>query len=154
MTIKICYWDEVEKLQKERDMTSAEEAEINALRAAPLSLAAKKASKLQALADYRFNKETGGITLAGQHVETDRSTVAQLTSAWALVQVDPSATIDWKRPNGWITHSRVSLNAVLVGIGAHIRACFAREKFHAEQIAALNTGPQVDAYDFTTGWPS
>lgn len=153
MTTKVLYWDNELKQQLERDASPAEEAEVLARRT--LSVDQKKAAKLAALADYRYSKETGGIALGGEVLETDRMTVAQLTSAVALMQVDPSATVDWKRLDGtWVTHNRASLNMALVAIGTHVRTCFTREKFHAEQIAALNTGPQVDAYDFTTGWPA
>ena len=39
MTYKICYWDDVEKCQKERDATPEEAAEIDARKAAPTVVA-------------------------------------------------------------------------------------------------------------------
>jgi hypothetical protein len=35
MTYKVCYWDEIEGCQKERDTTPEETAEIDARKAAP-----------------------------------------------------------------------------------------------------------------------
>jgi hypothetical protein len=35
MTYRVCYWDEIERCQKERDTTPEETAEIDARKAAP-----------------------------------------------------------------------------------------------------------------------
>jgi len=50
MTYKVCYWDEVEGCQKERDTTPEETAEINERRANPQVFVPKTPTKEELLA--------------------------------------------------------------------------------------------------------
>jgi hypothetical protein len=40
-----------------------------------------------------------------------------------------------------------------MSVASHVQACFSQERVHAEAINALETVEDVQAYDFTTGWP-
>lgn len=133
------------------DLTPAEQAEYDARHS---DVAARKLARQDELAALRYAKEVGGITLGGQSVATDRQTVAQLTSAWSLAQQNPSVTIEWKRENGWFTHTAATLAATLGAVGAHVEACFANEKAHWLAIEALTDVAAIDAYDISTGWPT
>jgi hypothetical protein len=54
MTDKICYWDDVEECQKERDATPEEQAEIDARRAYvdPLAYQEQRAAEYPPMTDY------------------------------------------------------------------------------------------------------
>jgi hypothetical protein len=117
-------------------------------------LATVKAERKAALADHRYAKETGGITLGGAAVRTDRESQALVTGAYALVQAAPETILDWKGAGGWAQLDAATMTAIALAVGAHIQACFSNERTHAEAIDALDTVAAVAAYDFTTGWPS
>lgn len=51
MTYKVCYWDEIEGCQKERDTTPEETAEIDARKAAPPPAPPAAPTKEQLLAE-------------------------------------------------------------------------------------------------------
>jgi hypothetical protein len=50
MTYKICYWDEIDRCQKERDATSDETFEINTLKANPIVIIPPAPTKADLLA--------------------------------------------------------------------------------------------------------
>ena len=53
MTYKVCYWDEVDGCQKERDTTPEETAEIDARRANPQVFTRSVPTKEQLLAELQ-----------------------------------------------------------------------------------------------------
>lgn len=110
--------------------------------------------KLTALAYYRWQKETEGITLNGVGIKTDRESQSLLNGALKLFDLNPSLlAIDWKGENGWVQVDKATLEAVGLAVGAHVQACFSREKAHATAIEALTAIDDIEAYDITTGWP-
>jgi hypothetical protein len=118
------------------------------------TLEEQKSLKLTALAYYRWQKETEGITLNGVGIKTDRESQGLLNGALKLFDLNPLlAAIDWKGENGWVQVDKATLEAVGRAVGAKVQACFTREKYHTEAIAALTTIEDIEAYDFTTGWP-
>ncbi len=113
-----------------------------------------KAAKLADLATYRWTKETEGITVSGVAIKTDRESQSLINGALKLFDLNPALpAIDWKGANGWVQVDRATLEAVGLAVGVHVQACFTREKYHAEAIGALTTIEDIEAYDFTTGWP-
>lgn len=111
------------------------------------------AARLTALATYRYQIETGGITVNGNDIATNRETQAMLTGARVTVQTNPEILIDWKCDNGWTQIDKANVEALSAIVAAHVQACFSRERAHSEAISALTTIAEVNAYDFTTGWP-
>lgn len=113
-----------------------------------------KAAKLSALAEYRYRKETGGISVGGVTVMTDRGSQAMLAGAKLIMQSDPERRIDWKGADGWTTMGPTEITTIADAVANHVQACFTAERLHAEAIAALPGDLAViEAYDFTTGWP-
>lgn len=53
MTYKVCYWDSVQKCQKERDATEHEVAEIEARKANPETFVAAAPTKEELLAELQ-----------------------------------------------------------------------------------------------------
>ncbi len=110
-------------------------------------------NKFNALAAYRHEREIAGITVDGVTICTDRESQAMINGAVAYVGLNPEALIDWKGDSEWVQIDRATVLAIGQAVGAHVQACFSREKVHATAIAALATAEEVEAYDFTTGWP-
>ncbi len=120
----------------------------------PATLEEARAAKLAALAATRWQRETGGITVNGIAVATDRESQALLTGAWCRCQQDPETLINWKGGNGWVQLGKTAVEYLAVSVSTHIEDCFTNERIHAEAIAELTTIEEVSAYDITTGWPS
>jgi hypothetical protein len=125
------------------------------------SLALLKAEKTAAITARRWEVETGGITLNGAAIATDAATQAKLSGALQLVQDDDTRILDWKGVNGWITLDATAVTAIAVAVGAHVQACFSREKaLHAAVDAAETTAalalidPQAGTIDGAGGWPA
>lgn len=117
------------------------------------TLAEAIASKLGDLAAYRFDKETGGITVSGINVLTDRESQATLTGAYVAVQLNPDRLIDWKASDGtWTQIDRATVEFLAGAVADHVQSCFSTEKAKAAEILALTTVDAVLAYDVTVGW--
>jgi len=118
-----------------------------------LVLARVKAQRLSDLAAYRYTQETGGITLNGATIKTDLESQAKINGAWSAAQMNPAILIDWKGANGWIQIDAATITAIAMSVANHVQACFSNERVHAEAIALFATTEEIQAYDFTTGWP-
>ncbi len=112
-----------------------------------------RSGKLNALAAYRFQRETAGITLNGAVIRTDRESQAMIAGAKNYSDLTPGILIDWKSEGGWIQIDRQALLAVGQAVGAYVQACFSQERVHAEAIAGLSTLEEIASYNFETGWP-
>lgn len=101
--------------------------------------AASKTALLAYAAAARYAKEIAGLTVAGVAVATDRVSQAQITGAWATVQANPGAVIQWKAADGsWSSLNASQITALANAISAHVQACFAAE---ATLDAAINASP-------------
>lgn len=113
-------------------MTPEEIAEFEASRApAPLNVTALRAY----LAQVRWQKETGGITVAGITVHTDDRSKMMLMGARVHAAADPGFTAPWKTSDGsFVILDAATITALSNAVLAHVNACFARE---AEVQAAI-----------------
>lgn len=97
----------------------------------------RRAVRLQALADYRWRIETGGVTLpSGARILTDRESQAQLTSAYQSLAMPFVDSIDWKAVEGWVTVSEAELRPIAQAVAQHVQACFKAERRVSKQIDA------------------
>jgi hypothetical protein len=104
-----------------------------------------KVDKKAEIADARWLEETGGITLNGVEVATDRESQALLTGAVLKAQDDPSHIVNWKARNGWFQLDSATLIAVADAVRAHVQACFDKEKLFTEQIDIATTSAELEA---------
>lgn len=88
-------------------------------------------------ADKRWQIETGGISVAGAAIQTDRASQAMITGAFAYAQANPSASIAYKTEGGFVMLSAAEIEAIANAVGAHVQACFAAE---AAIVAAIEAG--------------
>lgn len=98
-------------------------------------------------AQKRWEKETGGIEVNGQIIDTSRESQSMITGAYAYSQANPSETIQFKAASGWVTLDAPTMAAIATAVGAHVQACFALEANIAGQIAngTITTTGEVDA---------
>lgn len=113
-----------------------------------------KALKIAALAAYRYERETGGLTVGDTVIKTDRQSQAMLNGAQTYFAMNPDATVNWKAENGWFQINQSMAAAIAQAVASHIQTCFTNERAHFEAISELITVAEIEAYDFTTGWPS
>lgn len=117
-------------------------------------LASARAERKAAATARRYEVETGGITVGGQRIETDREAQAMIAGAKLYADANPDALIDWKGANGWQQVDAATMTAIGQSLGSHIQACFSVERAHHEAIDALNDLAAIATYDVGAGWPS
>lgn len=95
----------------------------------------------------RFRKETGGISVGGKPVATDRESQALISGAFALVQQQPETVIRFKTPSGFVTLDAGQMSAIAIAVAQHVQACFAIEADIAGDIASgeITTTAEIDA---------
>lgn len=98
-------------------------------------------------AQKRWEKETGGIEVNGQIIDTSRESQSMITGAYAYSQANPSETIQFKAASGWVTLDAPTIAAIATAVGAHVQACFALEANIADQITngTITTTGEIDA---------
>ncbi|MFM4933408.1 DUF4376 domain-containing protein [Aeromonas veronii] len=113
-------------------------------------------SSLQAeIAAQRWAVETGGITVSGVRIKTDRESQSQLTGVYAMLKGGLVSDTQWKTADGSFTLvTLVEIEPIAQAVAEHVRACFNEERSHTAAIAMLQTQAELDAYDIHTGWPS
>lgn len=104
-------------------------------------------------AKVRYDAETGGITLNGAKVATDRASQAQLNGAYGMAQANPSFTVRWKGPDGSFSPSlsAAQITTMAEAVGAHVQACFDLE---ADTVAAIDAGTITNCHQVKTAFTS
>ena len=108
-----------------------------------------------AVNERRKAAETAGIVVGEQDVPTGREDQAMLAGARQYVQMHPEAVIDWKNPDGSFTPlDAAAVEALASAVGAHVQACFTREKELLAELAALpGDEAALEAFALDEGWP-
>lgn len=103
-------------------------------------------------AQKRFEVETGGITIAGVAVATDRESQSLINGAYSAVQRDPQRVIDWKGANGFVLLDAAAVTSLADAVAAHVQAAFATE---ATVSAMIDAGLTVDRAGVdAAAWPA
>jgi len=103
----------------------------------------------QFLADYRWQRETGGVTLpSGVRIHTDQNTQSKISSiilglSSGLV-VEP---ISWKAQNGWVSLSQADMFAMAGAVTIHVKKCFAAEEYVLGLLAESDAVNVAAAFD-------
>ncbi|SFC21898.1 protein of unknown function [Bosea sp. CRIB-10] len=120
------------------DLAGKQVALIRAPRAMTIEEAAAYRSGLRAhAADVRWRKETGGITVAGVTVLTDRDSQAMINGAGALCDKVPATIVRFKAATGFVDLDAATMTAIAIAVGQHVQSVFATE---AEVVAAIDAG--------------
>ena len=121
-----------------------------ALLASGVTIADAPAPPPISLPDYsaaaRYAKETGGITVNGAKIATDRASQAMISGAYSYAQSNPNATISFKAASGFVSLTAAQMIAIGQAVATHVQTCFSTEASIASAIAAstITTTSQID----------
>ena len=91
------------------------------------------------IAATRYEHETGGTTVDGMHVATDRQSQALITGAFSSAkdakETGEPFSIRWKTAGGWVELDADQMISLGRAVRAHVQACFDREKELTEAVA-------------------
>ena len=89
------------------------------------------------LADYRWQRETGGLTLTtGPRIQTTRESQAQMTSTLvALAEGMVAEPVQWKAETGWVPMTLAQLKTAATEVANHVAKCFEAEEYVALELA-------------------
>lgn len=105
-----------------------------------------KTAKYDEIASARYAAETGGCTVDGVTIATDRGSQALLTAAVVTARLDPEFKTRWKCADGrFVTLDAMQLRAIGDAVTAHVESCFAREAELTELIDAAQTPEDLAA---------
>lgn len=103
-----------------------------------------KAAKYDEIAAARYAAETGGCTVDGVTIATDRGSQALLTAAVVSARLDLEFKTKWKCADGhFVALDAFQLRAIGDAVIAHVEACFAREGELCEMIDAAQTPEEL-----------
>ena len=102
------------------------------------------------IAARRFQVETGGVTVAGVKLNTERDSQSLLTGAAFAASIDPDYRIKWKAETGFVDLTGEQVMGIASQVRAFVQACFNRE---AELLGAVADG-SITAEMLEEGWPN
>lgn len=132
-----------------------DDAPVLQLELETVPLADLKAEAVAHVRTKRWTVETGGVSVAGQTINTDENGQAKLTGAVMLFDKDPTlAAVDWEaQPGVWVTIDQATAEALGVAVGRHVQACFTHARQLSEAIASATDAAALSAIDINAGWP-
>lgn len=101
-----------------------------------------KTQKKADIAAARYVAETGGVTVSGATIDTDRDSQALITGAALAAVIDNSYSLNWKTESGFVHLTTPEIIAVAQAVRAHVQACFDRE---AELVALVDAAETAEA---------
>lgn len=125
---------------------------------APITAAGLK----EIITRYRWEVETGGITLPGGiKVATALDDQNRITTVVANARLAGLEQVKFKAASGWATLAVEEVEGIAAAIALHVQACFAAECAHHDAIDAIaliedpaERQAALDDYDETLGWPA
>lgn len=119
---------------------------------APLTGDALKAALKAYAAQKRYQVETGGMTVMGMPIPTDREIQSKLSGAVLAFQAGAlTGSIDWKTAAGWATLDQTTVTALASAVAAHVQTAFSNEKAVSVAIDAetITTIDQINAANWS-----
>ena len=111
----------------------------------PRTLGGAKTAKLAEIADWRYRREVGGVTVGGARIKTDRESQATVTGAFTAMSQGLLQSVDWKAANDqWVTLTLPEMTAIAQAVTAHVQECFTLEKQYAALVDQAQTIEAVD----------
>lgn len=100
----------------------------------------------------RYALETGGITVGGAIISTDRGSQSLINGAFNYVNASGAPEVKFKAQGGFVILTAAQVQVIALAVGAWVQACFAAEMEVWEMIDAgvITTVAEVDLY----AWPS
>lgn len=112
---------------------------------AAVSLPLTKADLVAYAAARRFEIETGGITVAGAPIKTDRESQNLINGARDLAKEEPDEPIEFKTgPGTFFVVDAPTMLTIALKVGQHVRGSFARER---QACLAIDAGTATSTAD-------
>lgn len=115
------------------------------------------AGKLRQIADYDTSPAVNSFTLNGADVWLDKATRVGLMNSTTIEKAAGNETTTlWFAIGGVETKITLPCDTVIQMLSAlemYALACYNRTAQHKAAVAKLTTKEEVEAYDFTTGYP-
>lgn len=103
----------------------------------PPTVEVRKAALREALAERRWEIETGGFTFRGKTVKSDADSQAKVNALMTGIELlGESFHTSWKCQNGWLQLDAQGARELVTAGFAHVALCFAREGDLAAMIDA------------------
>lgn len=101
--------------------------------------AMRRAAVHAALAELRWERETGGLSLPdGTRISTSRESQAQISSVMQSLGAGLiTGPMEWKMTSGWVQISPEQVAGIAAAVAHHVKACFAAERAVAEMLETL-----------------
>lgn len=135
--------------------TEADFEEVDALPDKELQQAIEE--KLRQIADYDTSPAVNSFTLNGADVWLDKATRVGLMNSTTIEKAAGNETTTlWFAIGGVETEIVVACDAAIQMLSAlemYALECYNRTAQHKAAVAKLTTKAEVEAYDFTTGYP-
>jgi len=88
-----------------------------------------KESLIDALAEIRWQHETGGITLTnGISVKTDRESQSAIFNGYNTLKNGLLSSSPWKFKGQWVDVTLEDIEPIAQAVSRHVKACFSAEK--------------------------
>ena len=97
------------------------------------------------IAHARWAEETGGISLQGMTIRTDRESQGMITGAALKALQDAEYVCSWKTDAGFVELSAPQILAIADAVRAHVQACFDHERALLAIIDAAETVEDLEA---------
>ena len=102
------------------------------------------------IAARRYQVETGGVTVEGIPVNTERDSQALMTGAAFAASLDPNYRIKWKAATGFVELNRDQVIGLASEVRAFVQACFNREA----ELLGFVADDSITAEMLEEGWPA
>lgn len=103
----------------------------------PLSDGRVLDNKKARLAEVRWEHETGGLTVEGTEVRTDRESQSTISNAFVSLSEGLVSDVEFKAVDGWSTVDMVTLRPIAQAVATHVQRCFKSERGVAELLETL-----------------
>lgn len=91
------------------------------------------------IASIRFHKETGGITLGGVEIKTDRESQSLLANGYTSLKEGLVSQVRWKGADGtWtVFTSSEELKPIAAAVSQHVEGCWSAEEAVSTQLDGM-----------------
>lgn len=120
----------------------------------PSTLAEWKEAKKAEIAEWRWQRETGGVTVGGARIKTDRESQATINGAYTSLKGGLLESVRWKTDDGtFITMGLAEIEAVAQAVALHVQQSFDLEAQLVELVNQAETIEAVQAIEPGTIYP-
>jgi hypothetical protein len=117
-----------------------------------IPIEAAKDAALAALAQKRWEIETGGITINGRFVDTSDRSKTLIIGKSIKAKENDDLTFQWKVGSGFVTIDSATMISIADAVEAHVQGAFDREAELSSDILDATTTAEVRAVNINSGW--